>query len=238
MDTEPRYEKGLILIPTPIAEDLPLEPVALEVLRTAATDPRTLLLVEELKVARTRWLRWGLPRESIASFIEFNEHTAKKENNEVIPALHAGKRAVLMSDGGLPAFCDPGTELVSLCHDQGIPVTSTPFPNSIALALALSGFDHREFHFSGFLPADAGARKEALGAIARNHRCTVILMDTPYRLQALLKDIAVSQLKTRRVFLATSLNTREEKLYRGSISQVMAQLGDRNKLEFILIVSS
>jgi 16S rRNA (cytidine1402-2'-O)-methyltransferase len=238
MDTDPRFQKGLVLIPTPIAEDLPLEPVALDVLKAAATDPGTLLLVEELKEARTRWLRWGLPRESIASFIEFNEHTAKKANEEALSSLRAGKRAVLMSDGGLPAFCDPGTELVSLCHDQGIPVTATPFPNSIALALALSGFDHREFHFSGFLPAEAGARKEALGAIARNHRCTVILMDTPYRLQALLRDLAASPLKSRRVFLATSLNTREEALYRGSIPQVMTRLGDRNKLEFILILSS
>ncbi len=238
METALRYRKGLILIPTPIAEDLPLEPVALALLQEVATDPMALILVEERKVARTRWLRWGLPRESIASFVEFNEHTAEESNEVVLSALRSGKRAVLMSDGGLPAFCDPGTGLVGLCHERGIPVTATPFSNSIGLALALSGFDHREFHFSGFLPAEAGARKEALNAIARTLRCTVILMDTPYRLQALLKDLSASPLKSRRVFLATSLNTPEEALFRGSIAQVLGQLGDRNKLEFILIVSN
>ena len=47
-----------------------------------------------------------------------------------------------MSDGGLPAFCDPGKELVAACHRNNVKVTSSPFQNSIVLALALSGFDH------------------------------------------------------------------------------------------------
>ena len=231
-----RFNKGLILIPTPLEESLPLEPVALEALKSASTDSNALILVEEHKVARNRWIQWGLPRQSVDSFVVFNEHTAKSENQAILEKLKSGKRAFLMSDGGLPAFCDPGMDLVSLCHDSGIPVTATPFPNSIALALALSGYDHREFHFSGFLPAESQERKNALTRISQKYPCTIVLMDTPYRLQTLLKDVADSPLKIRELFIGTSLNTHQERLFRGKPKDLLTELGTLNKIEFVMVI--
>ncbi len=231
-----RFKKGLILIPTPLEESLPLEPVALELLHLASSDPNALILVEEHKVARNRWIKWGLPRERIDSFVIFNEHTAKSEEKRILEWLRAGKRVFVMSDGGLPAFCDPGMELVNLCHNAGISVTASPFPNSIALALALSGFDHREFHFSGFLPAEAGERKKSLASIAQKYACTVVLMDTPYRLQSLLKDLVDSPLKNRNLFIATSLNSDSERLYRGKPQALLSEIGSLNKVEFMMVL--
>jgi len=236
MNLPGKYQKGLILIPTPIEESLPLEPVALQVLHEAATDPDALILVEEHKVGRKRWLQWGLPRSSIESFIVYNEHTAREAAPGVLAQLKAGKRALLMSDGGLPAFCDPGRDLVNLCHEARIAVTTTPFPNSIALAVALSGFEHREFHFAGFLPAEANERKKSLELLASRHPCTLVLMDTPYRLQTLLKDLSESPLKGRDLFLATSLNSDQEALFRGKPKAVLERIGPLNKVEFVIVI--
>jgi 16S rRNA (cytidine1402-2'-O)-methyltransferase len=121
--------KGLLtLIPTPLKEDLPLEPIALALLQRVSIDPNVTILVEEHKVARQRWLKWGLPREVIERFVLFNEHTVREVEAEILEKLKSGKEAVLFSDGGLPAFCDPGQSLVNRCHEKSIKVTSTRFP--------------------------------------------------------------------------------------------------------------
>jgi len=232
----------LILIPTPIEESLPLEPVALELLKEVAADPKSLILVEELKVARTRWLRWGLPRETIPRFIAFNEHTEGKTGTIPIPELvskiKSGGRAVLMSDGGLPAFCDPGMKLVDACHEAKVRVTATPFPHSISLALALSGIDHRSFYFAGFLPAASDERKRELEQIFQRQRQTIVLMDTPYRLKALLQSLAESPFKNRKSCLALELNSPRETLLRGKPAEILASLGTTEKAEFVLVISA
>ena len=98
----------LILVPTPIQEDLPLESVALARLMEDCLKPNVIIMVEEHKIGRQRWLKWGLPREAIEKFILFNEHTQEKIQSEIIKELSNGKRIYLLSDCGLPAFCDPG----------------------------------------------------------------------------------------------------------------------------------
>ncbi|MBL7665661.1 MAG: SAM-dependent methyltransferase [Bacteriovoracaceae bacterium] len=217
----------LTLIPTPIDEVTPLEATAKNIL--SENWSKALIVVEEAKVARQRWLRWGLPREAIEKFVLYNEHHTAEDINHIIKALKSGQEAYLMSDCGLPAFCDPGYDLINRCHDENIPVTSTPFPNSIVLALALSGFNHQEFFFAGFIPHEDRAQK------LKKHferKETFILMDTPYRLDKLMEEIA--QLKTkRRLFLAMDLNTPEEKCVRGKIETLKKTWGKR---EFILVV--
>jgi 16S rRNA (cytidine1402-2'-O)-methyltransferase len=150
--------------------------------------------------------------------------------------LRGGKRAVILSDGGLPAFCDPGQRLVDACHETGVRVTATPFPNSIALALALSGFDHRSFHFAGFLPAQAEERKRSLDQLHATQKCTLVLMDTPYRMKALLQAVGESAFKNRKVFLATGLNSPGEQLFRGKVKDILTSLQGLEKAEFVLVV--
>jgi 16S rRNA (cytidine1402-2'-O)-methyltransferase len=125
---------------------------------------------------------------------------------------------------------------VDACHSAGIRVTSTPFPNSIALALALSGFDHRTFFFGGFPPAQSEERKRALDQLQASQKSTLILMDTPYRLKALLQAISESSLKNRRLFLATGLNSPKELLFRGKPGEVLSQLKDLEKAEFVIVI--
>lgn len=234
--------KGLLtLIPTPIDELGQLEQSAHALLLARATlhPEQSIFAIEDLKPGRRRWLHWKLPRESVDSFVLYNEHTAKDASISLLEQLKKGKNVYLMSDGGLPAFCDPGIELVDLCHRHGIQVTATSFSNSISLALSLSGFDHRRFLFEGFLPIKNEERQSALDQVI-NHTYTCVLMDTPYRLKKLLEEISESCLrlkKTRQVFLAMDLNRESEELLRGPADQLLKKISDF-KREFILILSS
>lgn len=225
----------LVLVPTPIAEDIPLEPVALKMLLDESMLPETLILVEEHKVARQRWIKWGLPREAIEKFILFNEHTRDKEKVEVMKALKSGKKVFLMSDCGLPAFCDPGQELVDLCHKQNIEVTATPFPNSIALAVALSGFSHARFSFSGFVPVKDPERETWIKDELKRPE-TLVWMETPYRLKKLLETLQKNGTK-REIFLGMDLGSPSEKLLRGSATRLNKELGEGEKREFVMVIS-
>jgi len=225
----------LILVPTPLQDDLPLETEALRRLLADALDPNVLLLVEEHKVARQRWLKWGLPREAIEKFLLFNEHTQEKILKEIMSSLKSNKKAYLLSDCGLPAFCDPGQLLVDACHNSKIKVTSTPFPNSIALALALSGFSHKTFVFSGFVPVKNPDRSDWMKKELKRPE-TLIWMETPYRLQKLLEDLE-SVGTQRNLFLALDLGSSSELLLRGSVSKLKKELGQAGKQEFVLVVA-
>lgn len=224
----------LILIPTPISDELPLESVALDILKNDALKENVILLVEEHKAARQRWLKWGLPREAIEKFQLYNEHTSEKMKVEVMKLLKSGKKVFLMSDCGLPAFCDPGQNLVDLCHKQGVKVTSTPFPNSIALAVALSGFSHERFSFSGFVPVKEPERDQWIKSELKRPE-TLVWMETPYRLKKLLEDIVKSGTK-REVFLGMDLGHSSEKLLRGPAGHLLKLLGEGEKREFVLLI--
>ncbi len=228
---------SLILVPTPIHDPLPLEPEALALLHRVAMDPQWTLLVEELKAARTRWLSWGLPREAINRFVTLNEHDQAESAKKVLESLKKGGSAVLISDCGLPAFCDPGRILIDACHRAGVRVISTPFPNSIALSVALSGFAHDQFFFAGFLPADSAGKRNALDRLARIEE-TIVILDTPYRFRTLLEDIAKSKLQHRQAFVATELNAPSERLYRGTLTEILVKTVDLSKPEFVLVLSA
>jgi 16S rRNA (cytidine1402-2'-O)-methyltransferase len=229
-------KQKLVLIPTPLDEALPLETVALDLLKGHCLQDGVLLLVEEHKVARQRWIKWGLPREAIERFILFNEHTQDSLRTEIIAKLKNGMTAFLMSDGGMPAFCDPGQKLVKQCHENSIKVTATPFPNSVILALALSGMDHSKFTFAGFLSTDHSERKKELDLLASRNE-TLIVMDTPYRLSALVSDIGSSRLKGRKFFIAENLNTQNEASFYGSFSEFQKFSAEQHKPEFVLVIS-
>ena len=224
----------LILVPTPISDELPLEPVARERLLADAMLENVVLLVEEHKVARQRWLKWGLPREAIDKFILFNEHSQDKILNDVMAFFREGKRVYLLSDCGLPAFCDPGQRLVDLCHKRNVKVTSTPFPNSISLAVALSGFVHDRFNFCGFIPLKDPERTDWMKRELKRPE-TSVWMETPYRLNKLMEEL-VKLGTTREVFLGMDLGAPTETLLRGSASSILKKLTSNEKREFVLLI--
>jgi 16S rRNA (cytidine1402-2'-O)-methyltransferase len=222
--------KGVLtLIPTPIDDVSPLHPISKSLLEQAYKKG-DIICVEEEKEGRRRWLRFGLPKEAIEQFHLYNEHTRKHKLEELMAFLKTGRNVFLMSDCGLPAFCDPGQCLVDRCHQSRIKVTSAPFENSVILAMALSGFPHHRFIFEGFIAVDEKERIQSLKTILKRNDVS-ILMDTPYRLKKLLEQMVAIN-PEREICLALELNKESEKIMRGKVSEINEQIG-KDKLEFI-----
>lgn len=220
----------LTLVPTPIDNKSPLEQTAFDALNKAFQDG-DIIAVEEAKTCRRRWIHWGLPREAVDKFELYNEHTREELAPKLIEHLKKGRNVFLMSDCGLPAFCDPGKMLVDRAHNSGARVTATPYPNSVTLALALSGFDHERFMFEGFVPRRNPERSKALKDILSRPE-TSIIMDTPYRLEKLLDELKNINSK-REVFLGMDLNKEEEELARGPLGALSAP---KEKKEFVMVI--
>ena len=108
------------------------------------------------------------------------------------PALDAGIDIGLLSEAGLPAVADPGAELVAAAHRLGLEVRPLAGPSAIVLAVAASGLNGQSFAFVGYLPQDeAGraARIRALEARSLAERQTQLVIETPYRNEALMRSL-------------------------------------------------
>jgi 16S rRNA (cytidine1402-2'-O)-methyltransferase len=179
----------LYLIPAPLDPD---SGYGWDTLTTQKVSQLRCFVVEELRTAR-RLLRKAIPRFPIdeCSFFILNEHTAHDSLPEMINALLNGKDTGLLSEAGLPAVADPGSWLVSLCHQQSIPVVPLPGPTSLMLALAASGFNGQQFRFHGYLPAknpDRARKIKELEKAALSGE-TQLFIETPYRNLQLLSEI-------------------------------------------------
>lgn len=98
----------------------------------------------------------------------------------------------LISEAGLPGVADPGAHLVHAAHQAGLRVVALSGPNSLMLALAASGLQGQRFAFVGYLPVEGSernARIRALEVTSRREGQTQLMIETPYRNEALLSAL-------------------------------------------------
>ena len=81
----------------------------------------------------------------------YHEHNKREKGEYLISLLKEGQNIALVSDAGTPAISDPGEDLVRLCIEHGLSVTTIPGPVAAINALILSGLPTRRFAFEGFL---------------------------------------------------------------------------------------
>ncbi|HZH06713.1 MAG TPA: SAM-dependent methyltransferase [Lautropia sp.] len=106
--------------------------------------------------------------------------------------IEAGETVGLLSDAGSPAVADPGSKLVRAAHAVGIEVHPLIGPSSLLLALMASGLNGQRFTFQGYLPVDRVARLQAIARLAQRSAAeqeTVMMIETPYRNQALTDSL-------------------------------------------------
>jgi 16S rRNA (cytidine1402-2'-O)-methyltransferase len=219
----------LYLVSTPIGnyEDITLR--ALRVLNEA-----DFIICEEYKEARKLLSHYEIRKE----LISLNEHNEDEISNEILLKLIEGKNAALISDCGTPLFSDPGHLLVKICISQKIDVIPVPGTNSILPALIGSGMDMEKFYYYGWLSPKKEIRREELLKLKRI-RELLILMDTPYRLRALLQDVVKILSPAVPVVLAYQLTMNNETFYRGSAGEVLKTAEEKNlKGEFVLILNN
>ncbi len=180
----------LYLIPTPLGENDPAEVLPRQVLERACS--LRCFVVEELRTARRFLSRYGLKGHiEELDFHILNEHTAPAEVEAMLP-LFDGQDVGLLSEAGLPAVADPGAALVALCHRHGIEVVPMVGPSSLMLALMASGLNGQSFAFRGYIPAKTDERRAALKDLEKQSRAlnqSQILIETPYRNDALFADM-------------------------------------------------
>ena len=184
----------LYLIPSPLGDNDPAEVIPTPVLNVLQT--LDCFVVEEVRTARRYLSRAGLKGHIEGlEFHELNEHTPASEVAPLARLFDNGRSVGLISEAGLPAVADPGAALVALCHREGIEVVPLVGPSSLMLALMASGLNGQSFAFVGYIPAKTEERRTAIRRLEKRsaaERQTQILIETPYRNDALFADLVAT----------------------------------------------
>jgi 16S rRNA (cytidine1402-2'-O)-methyltransferase len=216
----------LYVVATPIGNYADITLRAIEILSTVDA-----VICEDTRQASTLLKKLDIKGKAL---IVLDEHNEQEMTSEIIMRLHQNQSMALISDAGTPVFADPGHYLISQAVDFGVQISPIPGPSSLMAALSLLPFKLEQYMFGGFLPRDTDQRRKQLFQL-RSLRIPVVLMDTPYRLGALLEDVAKVFGKGQQITLAADLTTDRETIYRGSVAEVRTQVQKR-KAEFILIL--
>jgi 16S rRNA (cytidine1402-2'-O)-methyltransferase len=155
----------------------------------------THFIVEKEKTARAFLKAINHPtHQNDFVFVELDKH-----NNYVGFKMffneHIGQHSIgVLSEAGLPAIADPGSEVAKYAHNKGINVVPLAGSSSLFLALMASGFNGQSFKFNGYLPIDSRDRMLALKDMeVRSRKASQIFMEAPYRnnqfLEFLIKNL-------------------------------------------------
>jgi 16S rRNA (cytidine1402-2'-O)-methyltransferase len=205
----------LFVVGTPIGNLGDMTPRARETLARVA-------LVAAEDTRRTGRLLAGLDiRRPMLSFFEGNE---RERVAQLIPRLMAGDDVALVTDGGMPGVSDPGFRLVRAAAAEGIDVRVIPGPSAAIAALVVSGLPTDRFVFEGFLPKREGERMRRLDELAEDPR-TIVCFESPARLRAMLHDLLIA-MGDRRLAVARELTKLHEEVVRGTVSEILAGMGD------------
>jgi 16S rRNA (cytidine1402-2'-O)-methyltransferase len=97
---------------------------------------------------------------------------------------------------------------VDAAHRSGLEVVALPGPSSLVLALAASGLQGQQFAFVGYLPQETEARARRireLEALSRKADQTQLLIETPYRNQAVLQALLTNLSPATRLSISIGL---------------------------------
>lgn len=167
----------------------------------------------------------------------YHEHNKREKGEYLIGLLKDGKDIALVSDAGTPAISDPGEDMVRLCIENDITVTSVPGPVAAVNALILSGISPRRFAFEGFLSVNKRHRTEHLESL-KNDTHTLIFYEAPHKLRDTLKDMCRVFGGERRIALARELTKIHEEILRMTISEAVEYYSETNpRGEYVLIVA-
>lgn len=138
----------------------------------------------------------------------YHEYNKIEKGRSLVKRLLEGQNIALITDAGTPGISDPGEELVRMCQEAGVPVTSLPGACACITALTLSGLPARRFCFEAFLPTDKKERKMVLEELLEETRTTIIY-EAPHRLKKTLKEL-LETLGNRRLTICRELTKKYE----------------------------
>ena len=150
----------------------------------------------------------------------YHEYNKIEKGKKLIEKLQGGTNIALITDAGTPGISDPGEELVKMCYEAGIEVTSLPGPAACITALTLSGLSTRRFAFEAFLPSDKKERQAVLKELVDETR-TIILYEAPHRLLKTLQEL-FENLGNRRITVCRELTKKHETAFLTTLEEAIA----------------
>ena len=155
----------------------------------------------------------------------YHEYNRIEKGHHLVSLLLEGKNIALITDAGTPGISDPGEDLVRMCRDAGIPVTSVPGACACVNALIISGRPTRRFCFEAFLPADKKDRRRVLQEIQEETRTTVIY-EAPHRLRKTLQEL-LEVLGDRRLSICRELTKKFETVMETTLEDAVRFYGEQ-----------
>ncbi|WP_288832014.1 16S rRNA (cytidine(1402)-2'-O)-methyltransferase [uncultured Megasphaera sp.] len=221
------FQKGtLYLCPTPIGnlEDITYRTV------------RCLQSADVIAAEDTRHTKQLLEAYQIETpLTSYYEHNKLTKGPKLIERLQAGEMIALVSDAGMPAICDPGSDLVRLALQHSIRVVPLPGANAGLTGLIASGMDTTRFTFIGFLPKTKKHRIPVLRSL-QEIKGTLIFYEAPHRLRTVLQEMQ-KILGSRAVVICRELTKRYEEYLRGTLDNVLELFSeDTYKGEFVILI--
>lgn len=216
----------LYLCATPIGN---LEDITYRVLRTlkevdliAAEDTRnSIKLLNHFEISTP-----------MTSYHEFNKI---EKAYQLVAKLKEGKNIALITDAGTPGISDPGEDIVRICYEEGIEVTSLPGAAACITALTMSGRPTRRFAFEAFLPKDKKERAAVLEEL-KNETRTIILYEAPHHLLKTVKEL-LDALGDRELTICRELTKKHEEKIQMTFSSLLSYYEDKEpRGEYVLVI--
>lgn len=158
----------------------------------------------------TRETKKLLERFSISvPTVSVREHNEIAQSHMIIERLQKGEKVALVTDAGTPAVSDPGARVVREVLNHGFRVMPIPGASAVITALSAAGLEPAGFHFFGFLPPQAKARRQALGELLGRQE-SFVLYEAPHRIKDVLNDLAELARPDRRIVVARELTKKFE----------------------------
>lgn len=218
----------LYLVPTPIGNPRDITLRALDVLRAV-----TVIAAEDTRKAMTL-LR---AHDITARLVSYYDHNEQARSPQLLRLLTEGQDVAVITDAGTPLVNDPGYRVVTAAIAAGIRVCPLPGPSAVITALTGAGLATHSFHYAGYLPRKAAARRAAAQALAAVP-ATLIFFEAPHRLTETLGDLR-EVLGDREAALARNMTKASEEFLRGPLSRIEAELAAEGQVrgEYTLVVA-
>ena len=216
----------LYLVATPIGNLGDISVRAAETLRTV-----DFIAAEDTRVTRKLLLHLDIKKP----LVSYYEHNRRESGDKILSRILAGESCALVTDAGLPGISDPGEDLVAICAESGINITTIPGPCAAVTALSLSGIPAGRFTFEGFLSTARKSRFEHLDSLKTETR-TMIFYEAPHKLIRTLDDM-LNVFGDRRVSISRELTKLYEETLRCTLSEAACHFKETPpRGEFVLVI--
>lgn len=199
----------LYIVPTPVGNLEDITSRALRVLKEV-----DLILAEDTRTSSVLLKHYDI-HTPLRAHHKFNEH---ETCDTMAERIAAGENVALISDAGTPGISDPGFMLVRACVERGVEVQCLPGATAFVPALVDSGLPCDRFYFEGFLPQKKGRQTRLQQLATLTH--TMIIYESPFRLQKTLEQLAVVLGNERRASVSREISKLHEDTQRGTLQEL------------------